>query len=361
MLRVGIIGCGKIADGHVEQIRAIDRGEVVAVCDREPLMAEQLATRFGIPARYTELAAMLERERLDVLHVATPPDSHRAIAEHAFAAGCHLFVEKPFALCAADTERILDAAVQANRKLAVNYLYNFESPALLLEDYLRAGRLGDIVHLETLYGYSLSGDYGLAVLADPKHWVHRLPGRLFHNVLDHVLAKVARFVDDDFRLTVVSARRRAATGDRIVDAMDDELRFLIASPATAVTVSGMISAHARPVTHMLRIFGSKDSYELDFAARTITPLARQVYPSALGRLLMPFSQARGYRRNGWRNAGAFRRHEFHYFQCMRVLLARFYDAIELDAPVPIAAADILRVSRLIDALVAGVEAQKATA
>jgi predicted dehydrogenase len=358
VLRVGLIGCGKIADGHIEQIRAIGRGDVVAVCDREPLMAEQLATRFSIPGRHSDLEQMLAAERLDVLHVATPPDSHPAIAGRAFAAGCHIFMEKPFALCAADTRRILEAGAQAGRKVVVNYLYNFEQPALELQQYLREGRLGDIVHLETLYGYSLAGDYGQAVLGDPNHWVHRLPGRLFHNVLDHVLAKVARFVGDDFRLTILSSRRRCATGNPIVDAMDDELRFMIASRETGVTVSGMISAHARPVTHFLRVYGSKDSYELDFTARTITPLSRQAYPSALGRLLIPFAQARRYRKDGWRNVAAFRRHEFHYFQCMRVLLTRFYDAIEHDAPLPVPADEILRVSQLIDGIVAGVESHR---
>ena len=101
MLRVGIIGCGKIADGHVEQIRAIGRGEVVAVCDREPLMAEQLAVRLKIPGRYDDAAEMFAKERLDVVHIATPPDSHLFLAKMAFAAGCHVFMEKPFALTAA--------------------------------------------------------------------------------------------------------------------------------------------------------------------------------------------------------------------------------------------------------------------
>ena len=70
MLRIGIVGCGKIADGHVEQIRATGRGDVVAVCDREPLMVEQLAERMRIPGRHTDLATMLANERLDVVHVA---------------------------------------------------------------------------------------------------------------------------------------------------------------------------------------------------------------------------------------------------------------------------------------------------
>ena len=100
MLRIGIVGCGKIADGHVEQIRATGRGDVVAVCDREPLMVEQLAERMRIPGRHTDLATMLANERLDVVHVATPPDSHLPIARQAMEAGCHVFMEKPFALTA---------------------------------------------------------------------------------------------------------------------------------------------------------------------------------------------------------------------------------------------------------------------
>ena len=191
VLRVGIVGCGKIADGHVEQVRATSRGEVVAVCDSEPLMAEQLSVRMGIPARYTDVAEMLRGERLDVVHIATPPDSHVTIACLAMKAGCHVFVEKPFALTEAQARVILDTGTALGVRVGVNYLYNFESPGLELEKLLAVGALGDIVHLETNYGYNLAGDYGMAVMADPGHWVHRLPGKLFHNVLDHVLAKVA--------------------------------------------------------------------------------------------------------------------------------------------------------------------------
>ena len=106
MLRIGIVGCGKIADGHVEQIRATGRGEVVAVCDREPLMAEQLAVRMNVPARYDDFARMLAEMRLDVVHIATPPAAHVALACMAMDAGCHAFVEKPFAPTAPEAERI---------------------------------------------------------------------------------------------------------------------------------------------------------------------------------------------------------------------------------------------------------------
>ena len=44
-MRVGIVGCGKIADGHAEQLGTVARAELVAACDREPLMVEQFAQR----------------------------------------------------------------------------------------------------------------------------------------------------------------------------------------------------------------------------------------------------------------------------------------------------------------------------
>jgi predicted dehydrogenase len=353
VLKVAIVGCGKIADSHVEQVRATGRADVVAVCDREPLMAEQLATRFRVPAWHSNLTAMLDRERPDVLHIATPPDSHLALAKLALAAGCHLFVEKPFALTAQECGAILAAAEATNLRVSVNYCYNFEAPGLELERVLREGALGEIVHLDTCFGYNLSGAYGLAVMSNPNHWVHRLPGKLFHNVLDHVLAKVVAHIGDDISAHVCAFRRRGATGDAVVDAMPDELRFILRSGA--VTACGNVSVHGRPVAHTLRVVGTRDTVELDYAARTFVHSARQTQPSAIGRLFPPWVQARQFASNGWRNLGEFRRHEAHFFQCMRVLLHRFYDAIEHRAPDPVPHEQILRVCRIIDQIVKEIE------
>lgn len=352
VLKVGIIGCGKIADGHVEQVRATGRGEVVAVCDSEPLMAEQLAVRLGIAARYTSLTDMLREEKLDVLHIATPPESHVAIACAAINAGCHVFVEKPFALTEAQARIILEAAGASGKRVSVNHLYNFESPGLELERMLAAGALGEVVHLDTSYGYNLAGDYGLAVIADAGHWVHRLPGKLFHNVLDHALAKVVAHIGDDFSVQVIARQRRPLTGNVMVDAMPDELRFML--NGTFATVSGCVSAHGRPAAHTLRVVGTTDTVELDYAARTLVRSARQTQPSAIGRLFPPWVQAGRFVHNGWRRLGEFRRYEAHYFQCMRVLLNRFYDAVEGKGVDPLPHTHILRVCRAIDQIVSGI-------
>lgn len=355
MLRTALIGCGKIADGHVEQLRATGVAEVVAVCDREPLMAEQLAARLDVPAHYDDAARMLAAERPDVVHVATPPDSHLPLARLCFEAGCHVFMEKPFALDAAQAQEILRLAQAHGRQVGVNYLYNYETPALELERLLAAQALGEVVHLDTSYGYNLGGDYGLAVMSDPTHWVHRLPGKLFHNVLDHVLAKLVPLLPDrETQVQVLAFRQREPIGTPIVDAMPDELRLMLR--AGGVTAHAVVSAHGRPVAHALRVVGTRDTVELDYTTRTLVHAARWAQPSALGRLLPPWRQARQFIGNGRRNLRLFRHHEFHYFQCLRVLLTRFYGALEGTQPQPIPAAHILRVARLIDQVVAGLPA-----
>lgn len=355
-MRVGIVGCGKIADGHAEQLRAIDGVDLVAACDREPLMVGQFLDRWPGVAGYSDMAAMLAAERLEVVHVATPPDSHVALACAALEAGCHVFVEKPFALDADGARRILDCAARNGRKACVNYLYNFESPALALQGMLDEGRLGDIVHIDTSYGYNLSGDYGIAVMADPAHWVHRLPGKLFHNVIDHVLAKVVPFLDGPVDVHARAWRMRPASGSALADAMPDELRFLLAG-ANGVTVSGMVSSHARPVAHAMTVRGTRDTAELDYAARTLVRSQRQVQPSAIGRLFPAWVQSARFARSGLGNVAAFARSDFHYFQCMRVLLERFHAAIRGVGPDPVPPAQVLLVATLIDAIVAAVEPQ----
>src|SRR2546422_11311361 len=96
MLKVGIVGCGKIADSHAAQIHRIKGSEIVGVCDREPLMAQQLYDRFSVKNYYSDLTEMLHVGKPDVVHITTPPQSHFDIAKLCLEAGCNVYVEKPF-------------------------------------------------------------------------------------------------------------------------------------------------------------------------------------------------------------------------------------------------------------------------
>src|SRR5438445_3688025 len=102
MLKVAIVGCGKIADAHASWIQRIGGSEIVGVCDREPLMARQLYERFRVKRYFPDLEALLCHARPDVVHVTTPPASHFEIATVCLAHGCHVYVEKPFTLNESD-------------------------------------------------------------------------------------------------------------------------------------------------------------------------------------------------------------------------------------------------------------------
>jgi predicted dehydrogenase len=346
-LRIGIVGCGKIADGHVEQVQTIGSAELVAVCDLEPIMAEQLAVRYGIPKYYSDFDQMLAAERLDVVHITTPPQSHLPLTEKAVAAGCHVFVEKPLALTCAAGRKLIEAVERAGRKLSINYWFNFDPQGIALREIVASGEIGDVVHVESYFGYSLAGAFGEALLRDADHWVHRLPGKLFQNTLDHILNKISPFLTDPHPAVHAAAyRRREKVNNDITEALLDELRVMIRGEK--VSAYATFCSHAKPVGHFLRVYGTRRTLHVDYNARTVVFDGEQTLPSAIGRLMPPFSQGWQHIRQGLRNVRLFGRNEYHYFAGMNRLISLFYESILKNGPAPIAYEEILRVTSLMD-------------
>jgi predicted dehydrogenase len=346
-LRIGIVGCGKIADGHVEEIQKNPNAEAVAVCDLEPIMAEQIAVRYGICNYYSDFDRMLAAENLDVVHITTPPQSHLLLTEKAVAAGCHVYVEKPIALNYRDARKLIDTVEMGGRKLTINYWPNFDPPGLALREVIERGVIGDVVHVESYLGYNLAGPFGEALLGDAGHWVHRLPGKLFQNTLDHVLNKISPFLTDEHPdIHAMAYRRRERLNQDSTDGLLDELRVMI--QGRKVSAYATFCSHARPAGHFLRIYGTRSTMHVDYNSRTAVLDAEQTLPSAIGRLVPPFSQGWRYIRQGLRNVGMFRRNQFHYFSGMNRLISLFYDSILDDRPAPIEYGEILRVSAMMD-------------
>jgi len=346
-LRVAIVGCGQIADGHVSEIQKIAGAEVVAVCDLERLMAEQLAVRYGVASFYDDFTEMLRREQPDVVHIATPPASHLPLALEALAAGCHLLVEKPFTLDYADSVKLVDAAEQAGRKLTISHTYHFDPPAEELRRLVAAGTLGELVHLESFYGYNLNGPFGKVILASPDHWVHRLPGKLFQNNINHLLCKVTEFIPED-RPEIQAwgwCRAEHQFGD-VRDQLLDELRVMIRGEK--VSAYATFSSHIQPVTQFFRAYGTRNIAHLDFNSRTVTLEPGPTLPAAIGRLAAGFGQAWRYARSAGRNAGAFARSEYHFFAGLNLLFTRFYASIRDGGPPPITPHEILRIAWMMD-------------
>lgn len=356
-LKVALVGCGKIADAHVEEIGKLpQRAQLTAVCDRELLMAEQLAVRYRLPAHYDSFDQMLSKERPDVVHITTPPQSHASLARAAIDAGCHVLVEKPLTPTYAESKALVDHAARAGKQLTVGYSYLFDPPALRMRELLAQGAIGEVVHVESWFGYDLGSAFGSSVLSDPTHWVHSLPGRLMHNNIDHLLNKLLEFIDDDDpQISATAWRRRVVSfGDRR-DEMPDELRVSILGRRASAYAT--FSSHVRPVPHFVRVYGDKGCVHVDYVNRIVAlePTAR--LPTAAGRLLPAFSQAGQFLRQGWRNSAAFARGDFQFFSGLNRLMAMFYDAVEGRGDPPISSRDIVRVAHWMERIFAQTGAQ----
>jgi len=346
-LRIGIVGCGKIADGHAEVVKHLKGAELAAVCDREPLLAEQLAVRYGVPAWYGDMGEMLARENLDVVHITTPPGVHLPLTRQCVAAGAHVFMEKPLALTAPDAKELIDAVVAGGRKMTVNYWPNFDPPAMEFKQMLARGEVGEPVHVEAFIGYDLAGSYGQALMSDAGHWVHRLPGKLFQNMMDHIFNRIVPlFPDVEPEIHAFAYKRREGVRNDGTDAMLDELRVFLRGGTVSAYAS--LCSHARPVANTLKVYGTKATVEVDFYNRTVISIASQRYPSAVGRLVPPLQMAGRYLSESKKNIGQFRRSEFHYFAGMSKLLELFYEEIRSGGEPPIPYSEILRVADVMD-------------
>jgi hypothetical protein len=126
----------------------------------------------------------------------------------------------------------------------------------------------------------------------------------------------------------------------------DELRFSI--KGDQISAHGSFSANSRPVGHVLKVYGTRNTVQVDYANRTVTLDPIQKVPSALGRLLPSFNQSWQYFRQASKNLVLFGKCSFNYFAGMGNLIKLFYDSILSDGPVPISYSDILRVARFMD-------------
>ena len=183
MIKVGLIGCGKMADQHGFQIQRIHGAEIVGVCDSEPLMARQMAERFNIGKHFTNVHEMLNKVKFDVIHITTPPTSHYQLGRKCLEAGCHVYIEKPFTLNTSEAEDLIGFANQRGLKVTAGHNAQFTQVMVKMRELVRTGYLGGKpIHIESHYCYDFGGvGYAKALLGNKDHWIRKLPGSLLQN------------------------------------------------------------------------------------------------------------------------------------------------------------------------------------
>jgi len=141
-VRFGVIGCGKIACRHAEQIA--EKALLVAVYDVDEIKAKAFAEKYNTVYCVT-LEALLENKSLiDVIVVCSPNWLHASHTIQALNAGFHVLCEKPMAILGKDCEAMLQAAQLNQRHLFVVKQNRFNPPVVAVKKAISEGRLGKI-------------------------------------------------------------------------------------------------------------------------------------------------------------------------------------------------------------------------
>jgi predicted dehydrogenase len=359
MLRVGIVGCGKIADAHVALIRHIAGCEIVGVCDREPLMARQLYERYPVKACYDGVAELLAQARPDVVHVTTPPASHFDIARQCLEASCHVYVEKPFTINGDEAQRLIALAERVGCLITVGHDSQFRPAARRMRALVQGGFLGDgPLHMESYFGYELSrAGYAGAMLGDKEHWVRQLPGKLLHNVISHGVARIAEFMTTESPLIIAHGFPSPFLRSMGVTEIIDELRVIVGE-AQRVTAYFTFSSQMRPSLHQFRLYGSKNGLILDQDQETLIRLRGSKLKSYAEPFFAPMIFAKQYMAGAFRNMGLFLARDFHMKAGMKHLIEQFYRSIATRTPAPIPHREILLTATIMDEIFAQLDAQQ---
>ncbi len=146
-MKYALIGCGRISPNHIEAAKN-NKLDFVAMCDILPEAMNEKAEKFGLEAvrKYTDYKELLEKEKPELVAIATESGKHAEIALDCIAAGCNIIIEKPIALSIADADAIIEAGNKAGVVVCANHQNRFNKSIQYIRKALEEGRFGKLSH-----------------------------------------------------------------------------------------------------------------------------------------------------------------------------------------------------------------------
>ena len=152
MVRLAVVGLGKMGLSHLAIINAHPRVRVEAVCDSTGYVLDVLNKYTGVRI-YTDFHAMLREVELDAVIIATPSSMHVKMVAAALDKNLHVFCEKPFCLDTKDGEELTRIANEKGRVNQIGYHHRFVGAFQEVKRLLDATAIGEITHvLAEAYG-----------------------------------------------------------------------------------------------------------------------------------------------------------------------------------------------------------------
>lgn len=314
-LRIGLIGSGKMGRHHLKAIAASSRGTVVGVAD-PAASADELKAILPTGAIVVSNAAdLFAQARPDVVHIVTPPATHGDLALQAIDAGCHVYIEKPFTLTAAEASRILSRAAERNVKVCAGHQVLFEAPALGVWEHLPT--IGRLVHIESYFSFNMVRRTITAV-------------EQLKDILPHAVYPVV----DQLRVATGLSEEAIEVCGLSLDAAGEAYALLKLGKVTAII---MVTLNGRPVEHYQNLIGTNGSLRADYIGGF---LGRLVGPgTGPGVLLTPYRRALHTATGTTR--GVTKLMLGGSYPGLRTLVDRFFQSIQENTAPPLSPRSIL--------------------
>jgi predicted dehydrogenase/nucleoside-diphosphate-sugar epimerase len=252
-LRVAFVGAGQMARQHLAAVeRARTPAVPVGVYDPDATAAAALA-RTGRTEAFASIDALMAAARPDVVHVCSPPAAHVPAALAVLEAGAHVYVEKPFALTAADADRVLGFARERGRLVCAGHQLLKDPGFEQLMDRLRA--LGTLVQVDSHFAFKPSGPAARGGVSGA--------AAQMADILPHPL------------YSLLAVLERAAPGEAVeiagVHARPSDLHATLRAGDVVGRLS--VSLRGRPIASSLTAIGTGGTLACDFVRSIVTGAA----------------------------------------------------------------------------------------
>ena len=158
-IKVALIGAGYIADYHARGLQALPNVEIAAVAGLPMEAAGKFADKYGIKEPTIQVSALLDRNDIDAVVIATPNKFHAPYAIDFLKNGKDVFLEKPMAMNAEEGLLIKNAATDNNQIVMVGHMWRFDEDVNFIKNVVDSGKLGKIIKTK---GYGIHENWGPA-------------------------------------------------------------------------------------------------------------------------------------------------------------------------------------------------------
>lgn len=147
---IAVIGAGYWGPNLVRNFRNSPDWDLVAVCDLDEARARKVIGARSTVEVETSIEALLARDDIEAVAIATPARTHAPLALAAFEAGKHVVVEKPLADNADTAATMVAAAREAGRILMIDHTFCYTQAVRYIREVVQSGELGEILYVDSV-------------------------------------------------------------------------------------------------------------------------------------------------------------------------------------------------------------------